>query len=42
MSGAAEYIESMFRDEEELPVLAEDGSSADVLSFALLPLVAPV
>ncbi|KAI0363062.1 hypothetical protein BV20DRAFT_915189, partial [Pilatotrama ljubarskyi] len=35
MSGAAEYLELIYRDVEELPVLAHNGASADVLTFAL-------
>ncbi|KIM43724.1 hypothetical protein M413DRAFT_68654, partial [Hebeloma cylindrosporum] len=35
LSGAAEYIESFDRDTESTTVLARDGSSADLLSFAL-------
>ncbi|KAG9026895.1 hypothetical protein FRB95_008348 [Tulasnella sp. JGI-2019a] len=35
LSGASEYIESMLRDVEEIEVLASDGTSADVLEFAL-------
>ncbi|THH03489.1 hypothetical protein EW146_g10433 [Bondarzewia mesenterica] len=35
LSGGAEHIETVFRDMEELPVLMKDGSSADVLSYAL-------
>jgi hypothetical protein len=35
MSGAAEYFDKIRSDMEELPVLAEDGSSMDVL-FAKL------
>ena len=35
MSGAAEYLDGILRDMEELQVLSEDGASADVLAFAL-------
>ena len=35
LSGAAEYIEQALHDEEGLSVLASDGNSADILSFAL-------
>ncbi|KAH9846874.1 hypothetical protein C2E23DRAFT_539117 [Lenzites betulinus] len=35
MSGAAEYVDLIFRDMEELQVLSSNGTSADVLSFAL-------
>ncbi|KIM37202.1 hypothetical protein M413DRAFT_31135 [Hebeloma cylindrosporum] len=35
LSGAAEYIESYDRDTKSTTVLARDGSSADLLSFAL-------
>lgn len=41
MSGAAEYIADTYRDVHETPVLAHDGSSADVLG-RYLALVAPV
>ena len=43
MSGAAEYLDTVLRDVEEIGVLAEDGGSADVLYHALtrLPLLAP-
>lgn len=36
LSGAGEYIQDIFRDMEECRVLAEDGSTADMLNFALL------
>ncbi|KZT06607.1 uncharacterized protein LAESUDRAFT_725698 [Laetiporus sulphureus 93-53] len=42
LSGAAEYLDRVLRDMEELPVLAENGASADVLAHALLYLVPPV
>ncbi|KXN86492.1 hypothetical protein AN958_10006, partial [Leucoagaricus sp. SymC.cos] len=35
-SGAAEYIDSIFRDVEEMRVLSKDGSSIDVLTYALM------
>ena len=35
MSGAAEYLDKLVRDMEELHVLAEDGTSADMLAYAL-------
>ena len=35
MSGAAEYLDGIIRDMEELQVLSEDGASADVLTYAL-------
>ncbi|KAI9060386.1 hypothetical protein FKP32DRAFT_1578008 [Trametes sanguinea] len=35
LSGAAEHLDVIFRDMEELNVLAHDGSSADVLTYAL-------
>ncbi|THU97195.1 hypothetical protein K435DRAFT_889686 [Dendrothele bispora CBS 962.96] len=35
MSGAADYIDFIFRDMERLDVLAEDGASADVLAGTL-------
>ncbi|THH07530.1 hypothetical protein EW146_g9291 [Bondarzewia mesenterica] len=36
LSGAGEYIDTVFRDIEEMPVLANNGASADALSYALL------
>ncbi|KAK7682798.1 hypothetical protein QCA50_014182 [Cerrena zonata] len=36
LSGASEYIDQVFQDIERMPVLANDGSSADVLSNALI------
>ena len=41
MSGAAEYLDRVMRDMEELPVLAEDGRSAGVLAHALSRLIVP-
>ena len=35
MSGAAEYVDLVYRHMEELEALENDGASADVLSFAL-------
>lgn len=35
-SGAAEYIEMIFRNMSDLQVLSDDGSSADLLTHALL------
>ncbi|KAL7280247.1 hypothetical protein ACG7TL_006667 [Trametes sanguinea] len=35
MSGAADYVDLIFREMEEIGVLAEDGTTADVLTFAL-------
>ncbi|OJT02926.1 hypothetical protein TRAPUB_6510 [Trametes pubescens] len=35
MSGAAEYLDLIYRGMEELEVLANNGASADVLTFAL-------
>lgn len=35
LSGAAEYIDKVMRDLEDIQVLAADGSSADVLNHAL-------
>ena len=40
-SGAAEYLDRVMRDAEQIGVLAEDGGSADVLSYAMSRLVAP-
>jgi len=34
-SGAAEYIERTYRDAEEMGVLASDGTSGDMLNYAL-------
>ena len=36
LSGAAEYIEKMLSDLEEIGVLSEDGTSAKLLEHALL------
>ncbi|PBK69396.1 hypothetical protein ARMSODRAFT_1018811 [Armillaria solidipes] len=36
LSGAGEVVEQLFRDVEDLRVLAEDGGSSDLLSLALL------
>jgi hypothetical protein len=36
LSGAAEYIDKVCRDVEETGVLAGDGTSGDILSYALL------
>ena len=36
LSGAAEYIEGILRDMEDTKVLANDGSSCDVLYHALM------
>lgn len=35
LSGAAEYIDVIFRDMEDTRVLATNGSSAELLSYAL-------
>jgi len=35
MTGVGEMIEKLWGDWEELPVLAEDGTSANALSFAI-------
>jgi hypothetical protein len=37
-SGAAEYIERTYLDAEEMDVLANDGTSGDLINFALLSL----
>jgi hypothetical protein len=34
-SGAAEYIDMIYRDADEMGVLAPDGTSGDMLGFAL-------
>jgi hypothetical protein len=36
LSGAAEYIDRVYRDAERMGVLASDGTSGDTLSYALL------
>lgn len=36
LSGAAEYFDTVMRDMEEVVVLAEDGSSAEILEHAIL------
>jgi hypothetical protein len=36
LSGAAEYIEMVFRDMEDTKVLASNGGSGDVLYHALM------
>lgn len=36
LSGATEYIEMMHRETADLQVLSDDGSSADLLTHALL------
>ena len=36
LSGAAEYIDKIHRDMEEITVLSSDGASADILEHALL------
>ncbi|KAH9958216.1 hypothetical protein BC827DRAFT_1261357 [Russula dissimulans] len=38
LSGAAEYIEKIYRDADEMGVLASDGASADILDYALFSL----
>ena len=38
LSGAGDYIEKTLRELEEIQVLSEDGSSADLLKWALMPL----
>ena len=35
MSGAAEYLDEVIRDQETIGVLSTDGSSADVISNAI-------
>jgi hypothetical protein len=35
LSGAGEYIETIFRDMESMRVLAKDGSSAQALSYMM-------
>lgn len=36
LSGAKKYLDSVFQDMEEMDVLAEDGSSTEVLHHALM------
>ncbi|KAG6381503.1 hypothetical protein JVT61DRAFT_85 [Boletus reticuloceps] len=38
LSGAAGYLDRIYRDRDEIRVLAEDGSSANLLGYLLLPL----
>ena len=35
LSGAAEYIDEIYRDADELGVLSADGTSGDILSYML-------
>jgi len=42
MSGAAEYIDDVYRDAQNMGVLAWDGTSNDVLSFKLMSLMVDV
>ena len=37
LSGAGEYMDKILDDLEDIRVLSKDGSSADILSFALQP-----
>ena len=37
MSGATEYMDKILRDMEDIRVLSNDGTSAEVLEYALLP-----
>jgi len=39
MSGAAEHIDNVYRDAENMGVLALDGTSNDILSFKLMSLM---
>ena len=36
LSGAAEYIDRVYRDAERMDVLANDGTAGDMLSYMLL------
>ena len=38
LSGAAEYIDRLYRDADEIGVLSGDGTSGDMLGYALLSL----
>lgn len=42
LSGAAEYIDEIYRDADEMGVLSADGASGDTLSYMLLSLSKPV
>ena len=39
LSGAAEYIDEVYRDADELGVLSADGTSGDMLHYMLLSLL---
>ncbi|KAF8550034.1 hypothetical protein OG21DRAFT_1420364 [Imleria badia] len=41
LSGAAEYIDEIYRDADKLDVLSADGTSGDVLNYVLLSLLKP-
>ena len=41
-SGAAEYIDEIYHDADEMGVLSADGASGDVLTYMLLSLSKPV
>ena len=38
MSGTAEHIDKVYRDAEQMGVLALDGTSSDILNFKLMSL----
>ena len=38
LSGAGKYIDKVLRDMEDIQVLSQDGTSAEVLRYALWPL----
>ncbi|KAI9455641.1 hypothetical protein HD554DRAFT_1032484 [Boletus coccyginus] len=40
-SGAAEYIDEIYRDADKLDVLSADGTSGDILDYVLLSLLKP-
>jgi hypothetical protein len=42
LSGSAEYIDTVYRDVDEIGVLANDGASHDLLRYALLPLASSI
>jgi hypothetical protein len=38
LSAASEYIDTIFREMEDIQVLSQDGTSAEALKYALWPL----
>lgn len=41
LSGAAEYIDEIYRDADKLDVLSADGTSGDILGYVLSSLLKP-